>query len=96
MVSLWRDFTARVRSRSIPRHHLTAAGWFVIIPAMPTTYISPEGVIYDLHETKFINPANGLETVLFVLTNESGAVVRTSASSWDVRKWVDEHALLLT
>jgi hypothetical protein len=60
---------------------------------MTTEYISPEGVIYILHETSFINPGNGLETVLFVLVNESGAVVRTSASSWEVNRWVFEHAL---
>jgi hypothetical protein len=60
---------------------------------MATEYISPEGIIYILHETSFINPGNGLETILFVMVNESGAVVRTSASSWDVKRWVWEHSL---
>ncbi len=63
---------------------------------MNATYISPEGLEYTIHETTFINPGTGLETLLFVMVNESGAVAKVTTSSMDAARWVREFDLALS
>jgi hypothetical protein len=62
---------------------------------MNATYTSPEGLEYTIHETTFINPGTGLETLLFVMVNESGAITKVTASSVEVVRWVREFDLVL-
>ena len=62
---------------------------------MNATYTSPEGINYTIHETTFINPGTGLETLLFVMVNESGSVVKVTTSSMEVVRWVREFDLAL-
>lgn len=62
---------------------------------MNANYTSPEGINYAIHETTFINPGTGLETLLFVMVNEGGAVIRATASSMEAAKWVRDHDLVL-
>ena len=58
-----------------------------------TTYIDEYDSIYTIHETTFTNPVNGNPTVLFVLINESGTVLRASTATWDTKVWVRDFAL---
>jgi hypothetical protein len=62
---------------------------------MNATYTSPEGINYTIHETTFLNPGTGLETLLFVMVNEGGAVIRATASSMEAARWVRDHDLVL-
>jgi hypothetical protein len=62
---------------------------------MNATYTSAEGHRYTIHETTFLNPGTGLETLLFVMVNESGAVVKVTTSSMEVVRWVREFDLAL-
>lgn len=62
---------------------------------MNATYISPAGIEYKIYETTFINPGTGLETLLFVMVNESGSVVKATAASMEAARWIDEYQLLL-
>jgi hypothetical protein len=62
---------------------------------MNATYTSAEGHQYTIHETTFLNPGTGLETLLFVMVNESGAVVKVTTSSMEVVRWVREFDLAL-
>jgi hypothetical protein len=61
-----------------------------------TNYLTPDGVPYILHETTFINPGTNLETLLFVVVNESGAVVKACASSTEIVQWINQYELRLT
>lgn len=56
-------------------------------------YVDSYGSTYIIHETSFVNPANRNETLLFVLTNESDAVLAVSTTSWDVKSWVQSFGL---
>ena len=51
------------------------------------------GATYTIHETTFPNPVTGASTVLFVLVNESGAILRASTATWDAKAWVRDFAL---
>lgn len=66
-----------------------------MVASMNATYTSPDGATYVAHETTFVNPGNGLETLLFVLVNESGAVVRVTAASMEAARWVEDFDLTL-
>lgn len=60
-----------------------------------TDYADPHNSTYRIHETTFVNPVNGNETLLFVLTNESDSVLQVSTASWDVDSWIRSFELTL-
>ena len=58
-----------------------------------TYYIDDYNSTYTIHETTFTNPVNGNPTLLFVLVNESGTVLRASADTWSPKTWVSDFGL---
>lgn len=61
-----------------------------------TFYESDLGSKYSLHEVTFPNPVTGADTVLFVLVNESGFILRASTATWDVNSWMRDFSLELS
>jgi len=61
--------------------------------AAGTAYTDDYGSSYSIHETKFVNPVTGADTLLFVLVNESGTVLRASSDTRAPREWVKDFFL---
>lgn len=57
------------------------------------TYIDDYNCVYTIHETTFTNPVNGNPTLLFVLVNESGTVLRAATETWSPKTWVNDFGL---